>query len=93
MAVETARSAQNYQAISCFYRSYWDKKSNNSFPRYLPAFTVSISEPLLNVQTASYIDEMQWNKCPKRGFMTTGLQIPIEKHYRSLHSSPKEMQL
>ena len=24
-----------------------------------------------------------WNKCPKRDLMTTGGQIPIEKHYRS----------
>ncbi len=24
-----------------------------------------------------------WNKCPKRGLLTTGGQIPIEKHYRS----------
>ena len=24
-----------------------------------------------------------WNKCPKRGLMTTDGQIPIEKHYRS----------
>ncbi len=24
-----------------------------------------------------------WNKCPKRGLMTTGGQIPIEKHYHS----------
>ncbi len=24
-----------------------------------------------------------WNKCHKRGLMTTGGQIPIEKHYRS----------
>ena len=26
----------------------------------------------------------QWNKCPKRGITTTGGQIPVEKHYRSL---------
>ena len=25
----------------------------------------------------------QWNKCPKRGIMTTGGQIPIEQHFRS----------
>ncbi len=25
-----------------------------------------------------------WNKCPKRGRLTTGGQIPIEKHYHSL---------
>ncbi len=25
-----------------------------------------------------------WNKCSKRGLLTTGGQIPIEKHYRSL---------
>ncbi len=25
-----------------------------------------------------------WNKCPRRGLMTTGVQIPIQKHYRSL---------
>ncbi len=25
-----------------------------------------------------------WNKCPRRGLMTTGGQIPIEKHYHSL---------
>ncbi len=24
-----------------------------------------------------------WNKCPKRGLLTTGGQIPIEKHYHS----------
>ncbi len=26
-----------------------------------------------------------WNKCPKRGLLTTGGQIPIEKHYHSFH--------
>ncbi len=30
-----------------------------------------------------------WNKCPKRGLMTTGGQIPIEKHYRSLEENFK----
>ncbi len=25
-----------------------------------------------------------WNNCPNRGLLTTGGQIPIEKHYRSL---------
>ncbi len=28
------------------------------------------------------------NKCPKRGLMTTGGQIPIEKHYRSFMIFP-----
>ncbi len=26
-----------------------------------------------------------WINCPKRGFLTTGGQIPIQKHYRSLY--------
>ncbi len=30
-----------------------------------------------------------WNRCPKRGLLTTGGQIPIEKHY---HSFPYNLQ-
>ncbi len=53
-------------------------------------------EPLLNMHTASYMPVITylnmmpyhtsnpWNKCPKRGLLTTGGQIPIEKHYHSL---------
>ncbi len=47
----------------------------------------SLLEPLLDMPTASYMElphTNPWNKCPKRGLMTTGGQIPIEKHYRSL---------
>ncbi len=31
--------------------------------------------------------EAPLNKCPKRGLMTTGGHIPIEKHYRSLNGA------
>ena len=60
-------------------------------PGYLP-----LMEPLLIMHATSYIT-CQWSlphtkghtsnpyKCPKRGLLTTGGQIPIEKHYRSLH--------
>ena len=67
------------------------------FHRYLPSFPASILEPLLNMHTASYMsvisnlntkghNSIPINNCPKskRGPMTMGGQIPIEKHCRSL---------
>ena len=44
---------------------------------YMPTFTASISEPLLNMRTASYMSAIT-----KRGLTTMGGQIPIEIHYR-----------
>ena len=34
-----------------------------------------------------------WNRCPKRGLMTTGGQIPIEKHHRSFIHPSSEAQM
>ncbi len=46
------------------------------------------AQPLLDDMELPYTKghtSVPWNKCPKRGLRTTGGQIPIEKHYRSLH--------
>ncbi len=52
-------------------------KGDSAFPWIS---TQPLSEPLLNMHMTFY---NPWNKCPKSGLMTTGGQIPIEKHYRS----------
>ncbi len=43
-------------------------------------------EPLLNMHTTSYMSVITYLDSPKRDLMTTGGQIPIEKHYRSLYA-------
>ncbi len=50
--------------------NFLESKGDSAFP-WISA--QPLSEPLLNM-----------HKCPKRGLMTTGGQIPIEKHYHSL---------
>ena len=52
------------------------------FPGYLPSpywspYWICTQHP--TCQTSN-----PWNKCPKRGLLTTGGQNPIEKHYHSL---------
>ncbi len=64
------------------------QKGDSAFP-WISA--QPLLEPLLNLHTASYMSIIMyldtsnpWNKCPKRGLMTTGGQIPFGKDYRSL---------
>ncbi len=62
------------------YKMGHKKRGIMLFPGYLPTYTAPISEPLLNMNNP-------WNKCPKRGFLTTSRKIPIGKHYRSFIKS------
>ncbi len=68
-------------------------KSDNAFPMGIPHFRfqywrphwICTQHPTRSVwwDTKGHSSN-PWNKCPKRGLVTMGGQIPIEKNYRSL---------
>ncbi len=62
------------------------------FPGYLPSpywspYWICTQHPTCQWSRTSICCHTSnpWNKCPKRGLMTTGGQIPIQKCYRSFH--------
>ncbi len=72
---------------------YATLKGNNAFP-WISAriYDFNIGAPIECAHSILHVTghtkghtSNSWNKCPKRGLMTTDGQSPIEKHYRSLH--------
>ncbi len=78
--------ANEWFIIKDIYVNFKDTwKSNNGFPMGIcPYFRLQYRNPYW-ICTKGHTSN-PWNKCPKRGLMTMGGQIPIEKHYRSLHA-------